>query len=181
MDTGGGWTDLLTRQNETRHLTGWTVDQRVSAGKWQCPRETEKKGLTLFLPSPRVLGSTAPSGDSGRVLYVAAQLEYRGDLCLEDITDPSVRVTPPTGFSPLSSAQKRQSHTVTIATRQMWPNFQLLSFCACCFSWPPVLSFCTDKASTTTPTPRQVISLPLNTVLIHLTVSVFVTISSLSS
>lgn len=38
-------TDLLTRQNETRHRTGWTEDQRVSAGKWQCPRINRKEKL----------------------------------------------------------------------------------------------------------------------------------------
>ena len=26
----------VLRQSETRHLTGWTEDRRVSAGKWQC-------------------------------------------------------------------------------------------------------------------------------------------------
>lgn len=82
---------------------------------------TEKKGLTLFLPSPKALGGTSPVGILVGFLYVAAQLVSRGDL--EDITDPSLRVTPTTGFSLLSSAQKSQSHTVTIATHQMWLSF----------------------------------------------------------
>lgn len=38
-------TDLLTRQSETRHLTGWTEDQRVSAGKWRCPGINRKEKL----------------------------------------------------------------------------------------------------------------------------------------
>lgn len=43
--TGSGLDDLLTRQNETRHPTGWTVDQRVSAGKWQRPGDNRKERL----------------------------------------------------------------------------------------------------------------------------------------
>lgn len=38
-------TGLLTRQSETRHLTGWTEDRRVSAGKWQCPGINGKEKL----------------------------------------------------------------------------------------------------------------------------------------
>lgn len=44
------------------------------------------------------------------------------DLCPEGITDTSVSRAP-TGFSLPSSAQKLQSHTITIATHETWPNF----------------------------------------------------------
>lgn len=73
-------TDLLTRQNETRHPTGWTEDQRVSAGKWQYPGVDRKEKLDLFLPSTQGLGSTDPVGNSGRAVCVAAQLESKGGV-----------------------------------------------------------------------------------------------------
>lgn len=68
-------TDLLTRQNETRHPTGWTEDQRVSAGKWQYPGVDRKEKLDLFLPSTQ-----DPVGNSGRAVCVAAQLESKGGV-----------------------------------------------------------------------------------------------------
>ena len=149
------WTGLLTRQNETRHLTGWTVDQRVSAGKWPCPEDNRKERLNPLPALTQASRKYCPQWGFWEGSECGSSMEYRGDLCLEDITEPSVRVTPPTVFSLLSSAQKQQSHTVTKATRQMWPNFQPLSFCACCFSWPPVLLYCTAELPPLLPLPDK--------------------------
>lgn len=55
-------TDLLTRQNETRHLTGWTEDRKVSAGRWQYPGMDRKGKLDPFLPFTQGSGKSCSRG-----------------------------------------------------------------------------------------------------------------------
>lgn len=120
-------TDLLTRQNETRHRTGWTEDRRVSAGKWQCPGINRKEKLgPLPALHPGVWEAVLQWGfRQGCVCDSLARVQgwsVEADLCSEGIPDASVRVELPQASN--SHPRPRNcTATVTIAAYERWPNF----------------------------------------------------------